>query len=231
MTSEFLKSRLNEDFIIDILFNLGCHSIKKQMFKGKPIICAGNPDGDNKGSINVYLDNFFVSNWTRPIFESRPFKDIITLVEFLENISYSQAIKRICEICGFDYYEREPETPAFLKWVNFVETGKQAKKKNDEIFRPLPERILNQFRLNPVKKWYDEGIKNTIQKDFQIGFDIDTERIIIPIRDELGTLVGVKGRLLRDSEGINDKYIYLYSCPKTQVLFGLYSNYKDIKKA
>jgi DNA primase len=230
ITSEQLKSKLNEEFVIKILSSIGCHSIKKQKINQKNIIVAANPLGDNTTAINVYLDNFLARNYTKTEFESKPYKDIITLVEFLENKSSQQAIKRICEICNFDYYCKQEETPNFLKWLQFVETGVKNKVDNENII-PLPESILNQFRISPVKKWRDEGISVDTQADFQIGLDIMTERIIIPIRDEIGSLVGVKGRLLKDEKIDDDKYVYIYSCPKTKILYGLYKNYKHIKEA
>jgi DNA primase len=57
-----------------------------------------------------------------------------------------------------------------------------------------------------------------------------SERIVIPIRDEIGSLVGIKGRLLKDENINDDKYVYIYSCPKSKILYGLYRNYKNIKK-
>jgi DNA primase len=229
ITAEQLKLKLNEESVIKILSSLGCNSIRKERIKKKDIIVATNPKGDNKNAINVFLDNFYARNYTRAEFEVKPYKDIITLVEFLENKSSQQAIKRICDICGYDYYQKLDETPNFMKWLQFVETGVK-NKIDDENIMPLPESVLKQFRLGSVKKWTNEGITSKVQSQFQIGLDLSTERITIPIRDEIGSLVGIKGRLLKDENIDDDKYIYLYSCPKTKILFGLYENYPHIKE-
>jgi DNA primase len=120
--------------------------------------------------------------------------------------------------------------PSFLKWLSFVETGIKKITDNEDI-KLLPDNILNQFKISPVKKWISEGLRYKSQQKYQIGLDVMTERIIIPIRDELGNLVGIKGRLMEDSNIEDDKYIYLYSCPKNKLLYGLDKNYKHIIKS
>jgi len=228
MTSNQLKIKLNEEHITQILESTGCHSIKQS----KNYIQAGLPNGDNPKSVCVYIDNtdYFTSIYTRPEFEKKHFKDIITLVEFIEHKSNAQAIYRICKICGFDYYKEEIKMPSFLKWLSFVETGIKKITDNEDV-KVFPEKILNQFDITPVLKWVQEGISSKSQRQFQIGLDVATERIVIPIRDELGALVGVKGRLLSNDSIENDKYMYLYSCPKNKILFGLDQNFKEIIKA
>lgn len=230
MTSENLKNILNEDFVKKILTTIGCHNLSKHITSDKiETIRACNKDGDNPNAIVVYLDNFFVENHTRNLFQNLKYRDIISLVEFVENLSPQKAIKRICDICQFDYYEKQKEKPVLLEWLSFIENGKK-KSSIDELMTPLNEKVLKQFKLKPNKKWIDEGITKQSQRLYQIGFDIISERIVIPIRDEIGNLVGIKGRLYNDNHIVDDKYIYLYSCPKSKILFGLYNNYNAIKE-
>jgi len=227
MLADELKSRLNEDFVFDILSELGCKNIRKMKNKNTEYFVCANPDGDNTNAINVYLDSYYTRNYTRPEFESRNIKDIISLVEYFEDISHFKAINKICKICSFNYYDNEISL-GLLNWIKSIETGDA--KKEDSI-NPIPNDILKQFHAKPIKKWFLEGLKKESQNLFEIGFDIDSERITIPIRDEIGNLVGVKGRLLKDSKIKDDKYLYLYTCPKDLILFGLHQNYNHIKKA
>lgn len=228
MLADQLKSRLNEDYIFDILISLGCKNIKKCRNKKTNYFSCSNPDGDNVNAINVYLDSYFTKNYTRPEFESKPVRDIISLVEFIEDISCFKAIQKICKICNFDYYSNEESNVGLLSWMKNIETGIN---KEEEILKPIANDILKQFCSKPIKKWYNEGVGTNSQKLFEIGFDIDSERITIPIRDEIGNLVGIKGRLLKDEKANHDKYLYLYTCPKDMILFGLHQNYKHIKKS
>jgi DNA primase len=197
-------------------------------------IKAANPNGDNKNAICLYIDDdkyWNVEDFTRPEFQSRDYRDIISFVEFIKDISFSKAIKYICSICGFDYYTdtQEEQTPAFLMWLDYVESGH--KQEIEDKLQPISENVLNQFIQLPVKKWIDEDVNFQTQKEFNIGFDVCSERITIPIYDATGELVGVKGRLLDSNKSKDDKYIYLYPCSKSRLLYGLDKNYEQIKNS
>lgn len=70
------------------------------------------------------------------------------------------------------------------------------------------------------------------KQNFGIGIDVISHRITIPIRDELGRLVGVKGRRVWDVvDEYNPKYIYLHQCAKAKILFGLYKTLPYIKES
>ena len=56
-----------------------------------------------------------------------------------------------------------------------------------------------------------------------------SQRITIPIRDELGTLVGVKGRYIGNCSDA-EKYLYLERCAKSRILFGLHKTMSYIKE-
>jgi len=228
LTSSELKVLLNKDYVYDVLNEIGCHNIK---ISGN-LMNAALPDGDNPKSVCVYLDNYYTNVFTRSEFESKKYKDIVTLVEFIEKRDPSSSIKRICDICGFNYYKRQnKKSSMILDWIKFVESGIN-NKIQDDMINPLPRTVLNQFKISPVKKWYNEGISCKSQSEYEIGLDYASERITIPIYDELDVLVGVKGRLLNDKNIKDDnKYIYLYNCPKSKILYGLNKNYNNIKKS
>lgn len=215
-----LKTYINDNHIYQILEYLECDNIKEH---GKYFSCS-NPDGDNQSAIIVYKNTLNVENYTRPEFDNFNIKDIISLVEFVLDVNYYKAIKIICEICDFDYYNFENTQSSLLTIIKSIETDNF---ENEDKFENLNESVLDLYESIPTKKWLDEGITNDAQKKFNVRFDLFTERIIIPIYDEIGNLIGVKGRALNDD--VEDKYIYLYECPKSRILYGLYQNYQNIK--
>jgi len=75
----------------------------------------------------------------------------------------------------------------------------------------------------PFHDWYMEGITVKTQIFFQIGFDLDEERVVIPIRNEKGELVNVKGRTLIPNYKELDivKYKYLFHIKVKDFLFNL----------
>ena len=66
---------------------------------------------------------------------------------------------------------------------------------------------------------------------FEIGYDIQTDYITIPIRDELGNFVGVKGRYFGEPDERHTKYTYLEKCNKSKLLYGYSQNKLHIKNS
>lgn len=75
----------------------------------------------------------------------------------------------------------------------------------------LPEEVLNEFLPLPSMDWIVEGISYNTQKMYGVGFDLESKRITVPLRNRFGQLVGVKGRILKDEDD-DRKYLYLYRC-------------------
>ena len=90
---------------------------------------------------------------------------------------------------------------------------------------PISDLALNNFRTIPDYRWLKEGISLHTQEFYQIGYDYQSHRITIPIRNENGELIGVKGRLLKDEDksDYNPKYMYLYNCNISQEWFNMYN--------
>lgn len=206
--------------IVKILEELGCHHIKER----KKYITAALPDGDNPTSINVYKDTLITLVHTREDFPSNA--DIITLVEYINGMYFSHAIKWICDVCGYDYYYKteDVEIDPCVQFLKDIEPGTEIYDE-DEHLRKYNEKILSEYIIKPNKWFLEDNISVTTQKEFEIGFDLSDYRITIPIRDELGNLVGVKGRTVLDHEKLKiPKYVYLYPVAKTKILYGLYKS-------
>ncbi|GAA4879232.1 toprim domain-containing protein [Paenibacillus vulneris] len=221
--AQLLKEKiLNDNKIEDILIALGCHNIRK----GRTFYTASNPDGDAPSAINVSLDTLRVLNHTRPDFPEKA--DIIDLVEYISKLYFSQAIYWICKVCGYDYYQQEEykkeiiEDPCLLV-LDQIEPKNSNHGHDDSPLRKLDESILNEYVTLPYEEWIiKEEITPYVQNMFQIGFSIRDNCITIPIRDELGNLVGVKGRTILDYVKLKtSKYWYPYPTPKSHILYGL----------
>lgn len=205
---------------------MGCHNIKR----GNNFVTATNPDGDAKAAINVSLESLHVINHTRIDFPDKA--DIITLVEYVKNIYFTKAIIWICEVCDYSYYGtqgREKNDDPCVAFLDEIEP----KSINLEVpLRKLDDIILNEYVQYPNIWFYDEGISLYVQNLFELGFSVRDNCITIPIRDEIGSLVGVKGRTVLDYEKLNmSKYWFPYPTPKSQILYGLDKSFKHIKEA
>ena len=91
--------------------------------------------------------------------------------------------------------------------------------------------ILNDYENIPNIRFLKDNISIETQKVFNIRFDNESQRIIIPIYNIYGELVGVKGRANWNIKDDECKYLYLVPCSISQTLYGYHINYKYLVNA
>lgn len=117
------------------------------------------------------------------------------------------------------------------------ETKKKEKWKPDFTCPILPEQILGVYNYCP-RDLLTAGFTKETLRAYDIGYDRRLKRIIFPIRDHKGNLVGISGRL---PNGLNPRYkIYReelhevypgYELKKGRVLWGLHTFYAEAMKS
>lgn len=228
---------LENNYVSIILEELGCHNIS---YKSNYIQC-GNPDGDNKTAITVYLnDNLTIVDYTRDITSNSGFTtlDIFDLIQFFCKCTFYAAVRKVCGWCNIDYYKEEyAELPESLKFTKFILEMSSDTADYEEMkpLKPISEKILSYYLSAVNDLFLADNISYATQMLFEIGYDDCSNRITIPIRDEMGTLVGVKGRLLSSNKELTDgeskvKYLYLEHCNRAKILYGLNFSEKYITR-
>lgn len=100
--------------------------------------------------------------------------------------------------------------------------------------------VLECFTQQPkyLVPWLEEGIDFNVLVEFGVKFDMVRNRIVFPVYDHLGRLVGIKVRNFNQKDvDEHRKYMplwhnkELYNYPKMMVAYGYYQNQKVIKKA
>lgn len=232
MDVQFLKEKLlEENRIVDMLTELGCHHIKQNSH----IVQCANPDGDNHTAICIYLnENLTTINYTRQILPKGQTRttDIIDLVSFLRECTFFQSLQWICNTCGWDYYEDEPELPysmQVLQMLHKVNKEYAVDEEDKTPIKPIDPKILEYYLPIGNILFEKDGISLNTQHIFGIGYDPQSNRITIPIYSEIGDLIGIKGRLFKEEvEKGEKKYLYLEPCNKGKVLFNLNGNLDNI---
>lgn len=101
------------------------------------------------------------------------------------------------------------------------------------------EHVLECFTQQPryLAPWIEEGIDYDVLKDFGVRFDMVRNRMVFPIIDHRGKLVGIKARNFNQEDlDAHRKYMplwfnkELYTYPKMVVVFGLWQNKKVLKQ-
>lgn len=235
MDKEGIKKHLyeNTELIEKILEDLGCHNIKTIPNKR---VTSSLPDGDNPSSIQVLLDeNLKTKIWTRNDYERKEYKDIFTLVEYLKNYTFPEAIKFICNSCNLEYdgkiKEKQLSSRSVLKGL--VRNKKKELKKEQYTEFILDNKLKEQFVNAYSSMFLNDGINEIAQDKFEVMYDVLDNRIVFPIKNDNGKILSFKGRTCEENYKILGipKYIYYYKIEGKYYLFGLYENYFDILQA
>lgn len=234
MDIEILKEHILENnFIPTILEELGCHHIRK---KDGYFQCA-NPDGDNVTAVCVYENtNLTTINYTRDISNGKNIHtDLISLVEFYKNETFPYAVKWICDVLDIDYYSNlDEDLPKSLQLTKMLVEMQSVdtEAETEKPLKPIPEKILSYFKPYVNDMFNEDGVSYDTQAEFEIGYDEFTNRITIPIRDDLGNLVGVKARYFyRQVPEDEQKFMYIEKCARSQILYGLYKTINFIQRS
>ena len=227
-----LKNYIYENkYVEQILESIGCHHIKYHSTNGY-WTCA-NATGDNNGAIVLYNNEYLMCiNYTRQMIKGTRKTDIIDLVCYTKDLSFPEGLKFICQEIGMSYYhdfeENMPESFKILKLLDDMDSNLSIEK--EKPLKPINESILSYYKSYVNDLFFEDNIDYDTQKTFEIGFDEESNRYTIPIRSELGDLVGVKGRYFsRQVPDGENKYIYLEPCARSKIIYGLYKTIDYIK--
>ena len=131
------------------------------------------------------------------------------------------------------YHDFDEDIPESIKLTRLIlELQRNNDNQEEEKpLKPISEDILTYYQPYVNDMFKVDGIDYETQRLFEVGYDPETDRITIPIRDEIGNLVGVKGRYFyREVPEYELKYYYLEKCARSQILYGLYLTYPYIKQ-
>lgn len=183
--------------------------------------------------------------------------DVFNFVKDYENITYPEAIKKVADIVGIPleynntvnrntendkYYEiMEYANKIFQNNLNSEEGSNAIEYLNS---RSITKEIIKEFNIglslsdnkylyNNLSKKYDINILDSlglITKDGINGYDKFVKRIMIPITNEFGNVVGFTGRIYNNEDSakyINSKETIIYK--KGNIIFNYFNAKKYIK--
>lgn len=229
--AELKKYIFNNSLQRKILEALGLPNIREDCEK----IQCSNIDGDNPTAVCIYKNNIslMVTDYTRDITDEYNNSDIIALVEFVKNYDFAEAVRWIEEVLNIDstFAKKEITEQEKLDYILNASQSVLEEPKESELLPEIKEEYLKAYLDWNNTIFRDDNISCETQTEFEIGYAVIDDRITIPIRDEFGRLVGVKGRLAwSEPISYNPKYIYLHQCEKSKILYGLYKTLPYIKE-
>ena len=248
---ELKKQIYEKNLVEELLEKIGMHHI--QVHSQGDYFTCGMPDGDNNSSTTIYNDEYLsVVAYTRNIGE---ITDIISLVQYTQNLSFQDALKWIIEelklsndsdIYG-NYSVNKTSSQNYIEKISKINETYKNPNLQDESIQIYDENILDKFYNSCYGKYTDRFAKDNISPKTQRLFNIIpyleevginwyrtnyNEYDLIPVYDEIGNLVGIKARQYGYLEHQIGKYTYKFlPCEKSKILYGLYFTKDYINKA
>jgi DNA primase len=219
---------LENNKVEEILEEIGCHSVRNN----STYWVCGNKGGDNKSAVTIYKDNLHVENYTRSL--PQP-SDLITLIEFNKDLNFFQALKWLHEFLHLDLYsETEQDIPESIRITRMLSAMRNKDSNYEEDTTPikiLPPEIKKYYPVIVNDLFLKDGVNYPCQVEFELSYENESNRVVFPIYTEVNDLASYKGRLFKQEiEEGEQKYLYLYPCPKSKILFGLNKTYPYIKE-
>ena len=237
MTINELKEYIYKNNKIEyILKQLGCHEIKYN--SQKEYWSAAHPDGDNPMGVNIRNNEYLnYRSFSRGV-DYEDGKDLISLVEITNKMSFIEAIKYLHKILElpFEFKKKEEKPkkkydPLFI-FKKIVRNSRGIVDVDD--IHVLDDKLLDDYVPMLHIDWVKQGITEKTRKKFGLAYSYKHKRVVIPMRYWLtGELLGFNQRTTVENykEFNIKKYFITPTYPKQLNLYGLYENYDSIQKA
>lgn len=222
---QIIKNKLIDDNRLKELYeSMGCENVSFSANR----IEAQLPekfDSNNRRAVQTKLNDNLTCSIRTPVGFNGG--DIFNLVSFLvyekrtkEDMSKNLYVAKrfICETLGWTEFLKGGEFRTKKDYVAPLKAILKTERKNREIgSNPvLPDNVMDEYYFYgkplPYSGWIDEGISHKTQTIYGVGFDLESKRIVFPLKNRSGQIVGVKGRIMKDEDDPEKKYLYLHRC-------------------
>ena len=213
-----LKGRLrdNPDEIVSILefYEFGKINLLKNEIR-----CAFD-ESTNGTSIRIKLNDELSSTDFGRVING----DLLTILMKNRNLTFVQVMNDIKSILGISNVGFRKKERPFGGLFSKLKSHKHDTTKNSVVY---DEDTLCQFGKIWNQRFLEDYITPKVQLEFNIGYDMITNRITVPWRTVNGELCGIMGRLNYEDESL-PKWFPIIAFPKINTLYGFSNNYEHI---
>lgn len=217
MLEDVKKELLNHpDKLKDVLEYFGyCNIVIREKY-----MQFGRDEFSSKKSIVINLKEnrfLYVHDYARNIQ-----KDLFSYIMSQRHVEFVTVLNEVKKVLGitdyFDFFGKRGIFGGFYERVR--------KKRSNSESKIYDESVLDQFVPVGNLRFLHDHISLNAQKFFEIGYDVESQGITIPIRNEFGQLMGVKERFNYEVEDGEIKYFYQSPCQMSNTLYGYSKNYE-----
>ena len=156
---------------------------------------------------------------------------ILQWLMLYEGLDFEEAINKVSKLSGVDINNLK-KCDALIFYKELCRIYRDQYKPPNILRKIYPDSYLNEFLDLPPEEWVSEGISPEIMKKYKIRIDMKNNRIVYPVYDNDGNLIGVKGRTRFKNYklmGIT-KYQNYQQIGTTDFFTGMLENKKNIQE-
>lgn len=216
MLADIKKELINHpDKLKDVLEHFGyCNIVIRPKY-----ISFGRDEKSSKKSIVINLENneyLYTIDYARNIR-----KDIFSYIIEQRKVEFIDVLNEVRHALGItDYYDFFDNKGIFGGFYEKI------RKRRTNKVNTYDDSILDCYVNCGNIRFLADNISLLSQKFFKIKYDVESQGIVIPIRNQFGQLMGVKERFNYDVPNGEMKYFYAVPCSMSQTLFGYSQNYE-----
>ena len=209
------------DTVCEILEELDYSNIKFD--NGKRQFRFARGEGNNPTSILMNLDSlqFFC-------FSTNAKGNLYTLTMEKLNMKFPDALKFIAKKAGIK--DTGYTQIVKLPFGGFFRNLQREMTEPESLMTTYSDSLLKEYGIMPNKMFLQDGIGLDTQCDYNIGYDIATNRITVPIWTMKGELCGIMGRLNDANCAHEERWLPIIPCSRSLTLYGYHRNYKTIQE-
>ena len=195
--------------------------------KSREIRFARNEDGGPNISIRLEEnENLTVVDYVKNVKT-----DIFAYIMSERSSQFVDVANKVKELFHIDGVSSYQKRKSWFREHEFDETREMSFGENRDA-RSYDEDKLSEYIECPNIRFFKDHITFDTQQKFHLLYNVATQRIGIPVRDEQGRLCGIKARRNYDTDNDDDpKYIYELPCDKSLLLYGYQENYNKLYEA
>lgn len=216
MLADIKKELINHpEKLKDVLEHFGyCNIVIRPKY-----ISFGRDEKSSKKSIVINLENneyLYTIDYARNIR-----KDIFSYIIEQRKVEFIDVLNEVRHALGItDYYDFFDNRGIFGGFYEKI------RKRRTNKVNTYDDSILDYYVNCGNTRFLTDNISLLSQKFFGIRYDVESQGIVIPIRNQFGQLMGVKERFNYDVPDSEMKYFYAVPCSMSQTLFGYSQNYE-----
>lgn len=188
-------------------------------------ISCGRDEQSSKKSIVISLKNnhnrLYITDYARNIN-----KDFYSFICTQRGVEFKDVLYQVKNALGIkDYYSLFEKKVGLFGGIY----SRVNKPGSVSAIKTYDESVLTRYRNIPNTRFIKDHISIAAQRKFNIGYDIESQCITIPIYTQFGDLMGVKARCNWEVEDGEQKYYYLLPCQASKTLYGYAQNYSSLE--